>query len=889
MTEISDNTLDQLAEIFESISEVRHLQFLNINPEEITSDEIQFDRSGRLRAWSQLEKIISSLSDLRSHKHGLAYVGFLGHFTSGKSSMINAIVEDPGQRRADRNPTDTTITLICHPKNIPQLRENTFTSIDGININAGPSIDLLKDIVLVDTPGLGNEAAEHDMSEMFLHLCHVIIVAIDGRVPLADTAGNLALLDKAVNRLGDVPKIFAVTKAVEFLSNRKGDFETHWDQTAADKFWLGVKSRMTSDSRFIGASKNIDDIPVVFVDSLDGYNISTLIDMFVPIIHDESQRPRTYAAQVKYVVQIALESMKVFNAYLNERLENLSSLHSQAKTKADAAKSMLSRRQDSVLNAIVTATAKIDELQQSDDITQRLLPVPEPSEFLLRDRFGEFHAAINNVENHLRDVERQATYSLQELAKRHTAGHFRLFFCIKKEFPTEDLLRQSSEIISNLRSYDEHSLLITLTNYFEKAHDQITYDIESQWSNRSLERSAKVLTTAFTEAYQALAGGLGDFISSYNLEARAFVAYLMQPTQKKLLAEYGVVLFNENENLALEAAELSNSDFAAFGAANMLVKDIKNELDRIVEDEVRELAHANIGDVSQQLATPSFEHSDLSGIYENHDKGFHQESSVFLSEVQANLITSKVQIGEARASCKDDLKNIWLGWIEFFAKIVMIWVVLYTTILVIKKSDIQLYDWLNDTASANWIMVSLSVVGAFIVELLKFGFRRNNEFVSPSTFSFGLRSIYEFAKERRRIEKAYYEYFDLAFSRLKQRLAAKALEIGAQTQRVLGTKIDASVDGAGVTDLKDVLQKYRDERVSIYQRSRQLFIKNTNTLRAELNTVSETKSTESVDRVLDRISDTQLAVTTFQGEMQRFEAQLEPALVNEVCVESVTV
>lgn len=889
MTENSDNTLDQLAEIFESISEDRHLQFLNIHPEEITPDKIQFDSSGRLRAWSQLEKIVYSINDLRSHKHGLAFVGMLGHFTAGKSSMINAIVGDPEQRRADRNPTDKTITLICHPKNVAQLRENSFTSIDGISIDVGPSIELLKDIVLVDTPGLGNEAAEHDMSERFLHLCHVIIVAIDGRVPLADTAGNLALLDKAVNRLGDVPKIFAVTKAVEFLRDRKGDFDTDWDQHAADNFWAGVKSRMTSDSRFVGASKSIDDVPVVFVDSIDNYNISTLIDMFVPIIQDESQRPRTYTAQVKYVVQISLESIKVFNAYLNERLENLRSLHSQAKTKADEAKSMLSRRQDSVINAVVTATKKIDELQQSADISQRLLMVPEPSELLLRDRYGEFHAAINNVENHLRDVERQATNSLRESAKQHTVGHFRLFFCVKKEFPSEELLRQSTEVVSNLRSYDQHSLLIALTNYFEKAHGEVVYDIENRWSNRSLESSAKVITTAFTEAYQAWAGGLGDYISSYNLAARAFVAYLMQPTQKKLLAEYGVVLFEDDENMVLEAAELTNSDFAAFGSADNVTKDIKSELARIVNAEAHELAQANIGEVSDQLTTPSFDQSDLSNIYDNHDKGFHQEVEVFLSEVQVNLATSKVKMNEARASCKDDIKDIWLGWLEFVAKIAVIWVVLYTTIIVVKKSDFQLYDWLYNIATTNWIMLSLSVVGALIVELLKFGFRRNNEFVSPSTFSFGFRSLYEFTKAKRRIEKSFYEYFDSTVLRLKQRLSEKALEIGAHTHRVLGTKTEASVDDAGVTNLKDVLQKYRDERVSTYQRFRQQFINSTDTLRIELNTVSETKSTESVDRVLDRISDTQLAVTSFLGEMQTFEAQFEQAPINEVSVEPASV
>lgn len=886
MTKNSDKMLDQLAAIFKSINVDRHLQFLNIDPKKITPDEMHFDSSGRLRAWSQLEKIVYSINDLRSHKQGLAFVGLLGHFTAGKSSLINAIVGNVKQRKADRNPTDKTITLICHPNNLAQLRENSFTSIDGISIDAGPAIELLKDIVLVDTPGLGNMTAEHDMAEKFLHLCHVIIVAIDGRVPLADTTGNLALLDKAVNRLGDVPKIFAVTKAVEFLNSRKGDFDTNWDQAAADDFWAGVKGRMSGDSRFVGATKRIDAIPVVFVDSIDGYNVTKLVDMFVPIIEDESQRPRTYAAQVKYVVQIALESLKIFNAYLNERMENLSSLHSQAKTKADEAKSMLSRRQDSVINAVATATDKIDVFQKSDEIKQKLLTIPEPSELLLRDKYGEFHAALNNVENHLRDVERKATHLLQLSAKRHTARHLRLFFCTKKEYPSEELSRQSMADVSSLRLYDEHNLLITFTNYFECAHEEFVYDIKNRWSKRSLENSAKMITIAFTEAYQSLAGGLGDFITSYNIAARAFVAYLMQPTQKKLLAEYGVVLFQDDEKMVIEAAELTSSDFHAFGESNGVAKEIKSELARIVDAEAHEIAQINIDDISDRLETPSFGHVDLSNIYEKHGKCFHQDVEVFLSEVQTNLSVSKIKMSEARERCKDDVKDIWLSWIEFVAKIGIIWGALYITIVIIGKSDIQLYDWLNNAATTHWFMLALAVVGGLIVELLKFGFQRNNDFVSPSTFSFGARSLYEFAKEKRRIKDAFSEGFNATFSGLNQRLSKKTLEIGSQTHCILERKTDAALDNAGITVLKNVLQKYRDERVSTYLRLRQKFINNTNSLKAELGAVSETKSVESVDRVLDRISDTQQAVTSFLRIMKTFEGQLQQSPINEVSVES---
>ncbi len=883
MTETSDSILARIVEIFEVTRQDQHLQFLNIDPEGITSDEIGFDRSGRLRAWSTLEKVVGSIDDLKAHRQGLSFVGVLGHFTAGKSTLINAIVGDKQQRKADPNPTDKTITLIGHPKNIAKLRENTFTSIDGISIDSGPSIGVLEDIVLVDTPGLGNAAAEHDMAERFLHLCHVIIVTIDGQVPLADTAGNLLLLDKAINRLGEVPKIFAVTKSVKFLTDRKGDFDTHWDQSAADNFWAGVKSRLTSDTRFVGSGANIDEIPVVFIDSIEGYNIETLIDMFVPVTRNESQRPRTYDAQVRYVTQVVLEAIIVINAYLKDRLTNLSSLHTQARSKAIEAKNILTRRQDGVLTAIATATVKIDELQEADDITQRLLAVPEPTEHLLRDRFGEFHAAINEIENHLKKVELESIESLKQETKKESQGHFRLFFCSKKAYPSSEVCRRTIERLISLRPYDEHSLLTAVCAYFEKAHNNIVWDINGKWSHSSLERSAKVITTAFTEAFQALAGGLGAYNSSYNVAAKAFVAYLTQPNSRKLLAEYGVVLFDDkDEDVALEAAELNTSNFSAFETVDKASKDIKTDLAKIVSDEVEELSKANIGDIEQRLAIPSFDHKDLQTLYEKRQQGFEKEVHEFLSDVETNIETSKARMGTARAICKDQVKDIWLGWVEFAVKIIVIWFVLFATIEVIKNSDIALYDWLAEFVATSWVGVLLSVAGASLVELLKFGVKRNNEFVSPSTFSFGLRALYDFAKKRRRISLAFHEKVDLAFEALNQKMGQKAPEINSHIQGILETKIDAAVEEAGITELKDILQKYRDDRVSTYRKFRQLFANATNTLRTELTTVSESKSNESVDMVLDRISDTQTAVTDFFEDMQGFETELASACDGDV-------
>ena len=46
----------------------------------------------------------------------------------------------------------------------------------------------------------------------FLHLCHVLVITIDGRRPFADKDKDFELLDTAFNKLAGVPKILVVTR-----------------------------------------------------------------------------------------------------------------------------------------------------------------------------------------------------------------------------------------------------------------------------------------------------------------------------------------------------------------------------------------------------------------------------------------------------------------------------------------------------------------------------------------------------------------------------------------------------------------------------------------------------------------------------------------------------
>ena len=95
---------------------------------------------------------------------------------------------------------------------------------------------------------------------------------------------DLTLLDIAFNRLGGVPKIFSITSAVDFLRDRKGDFETDWNEAEAGAFWQETLTRLVDDIRFKRHGQTLAATPYHFVDSIEGFRISNLLESIVPVV-----------------------------------------------------------------------------------------------------------------------------------------------------------------------------------------------------------------------------------------------------------------------------------------------------------------------------------------------------------------------------------------------------------------------------------------------------------------------------------------------------------------------------------------------------------------------------------------------------------------------------
>lgn len=194
---------------------LRQLTQLLQEPE--TEEALDLAKNARTtEQYNVLRRLTKSLTQYLEREGDLYYVGLVGHFSSGKSSTINSILdiwETDHERQTDLNPTDTTITLITADQNAKSLlgviREGHVTIRHESVEN-----DLLRQVVLADTPGSGDTQFVEEVARDFLPICDVILFFFSATSPLDKT--DLPLLTEIHKRLAFIPIRFIVTQADEF-------------------------------------------------------------------------------------------------------------------------------------------------------------------------------------------------------------------------------------------------------------------------------------------------------------------------------------------------------------------------------------------------------------------------------------------------------------------------------------------------------------------------------------------------------------------------------------------------------------------------------------------------------------------------------------------------
>jgi predicted GTPase len=333
-------SLQQLHAEIQSLNSDATRKLLYIEDSLVEGPETTLAYIERHRQWARLLEVVRSIPQLIGQANTVPLVGFLGHFSSGKSSLINALLnigrdEQPHfKRETGEHPTDKGITLTTHFDHVNDVRRQFPPGIANISVVQGPRLPMLEHMTLVDTPGLGDNPAEMDLVIQFLHLVHVLVLPVHGRQPFADSDKAFTLLNLAFNDLAGVPKVFVVTNADHFLKDRHGEFDTDWNAAAADKFWRDTLTRLIDDPRFHAHRETLTTTTPIFVDSVDGYQIDKLRERLLPIVQDDAQRARTDAARAGYVFRCASVSLRHLEKYISARSQHLAELRQQAEERS---------------------------------------------------------------------------------------------------------------------------------------------------------------------------------------------------------------------------------------------------------------------------------------------------------------------------------------------------------------------------------------------------------------------------------------------------------------------------------------------------------------------------------------------------------------------------
>lgn len=574
-----EDTLRELNAAVEALDTAESLSILNIDEELLDSPGTTLEYQERCRAWNQLHNIAKSIPDLLNQSDSIALVGFLGHFSSGKSSLINALLgisndENPGYKRdVGLHPTDSGITLITHRDHAKLVRKSGYTAIDSVEVVHGPPLGFLEHATLVDTPGLGNEAAEHETVARFLHLCHVLVITIDGRRPFADKDKDFELLDTAFNKLAGVPKILVVTSAEEFLTSRTASFETGWQAERAEVFWDEAVERLKRDPRFRDHLDRFEMVPRFFVDSKEGFRIEQVRESVLPIVTDDAHRSRIRQAQGRYVLATAAKALDVLLDYISTRSNNLNRLRAEAQQRADGTATAVEELLESLEGSFASVRRRLQESRQ--DIPTGSFAVET---IVTAQTINESQdSTIRKLEGKIRSILQQRLEEARKPAWRRVRRHCRAR--TRDWFPTSGDVNVATLLDCQI---DADGNGTGLAGAARKCARGMLGRVHQQYA-ASFVSAVQHLRGA-GEAWEIgsrthdIESSLERFQIKHDDSVRSFYAYISAPSSSDLLREHGFVGFDTSGEQAVRTESIDALACPGFVAIRRAGENCKDRL-----------------------------------------------------------------------------------------------------------------------------------------------------------------------------------------------------------------------------------------------------------------------------------------------------------------------
>jgi predicted GTPase len=272
-------------------------------------------------AYTELRNMTRALGQYARTDRSLRYIGLMGTFSSGKSSVINSLL---GQdvRKVDLPPVDDEITILAHTDNRGALMSAHSRGLLRVTVQPVDA-DLLKGCFIVDTPGSGDPEVREGMVKDFLPVCDLILYVFSAANALS--VPDLSVLTILQDQLDFVPIRFVITRCDEFRKDRLSPLsDSNLDRERLDNFLGHLIARI----RLHAPKLNVSQDNFSFVDNVTEFGVDQLRHNIISSLDSDVH---LHAKKIAYFRRVIFEQKKTFETYLSQLICDLDDLDQKAK------------------------------------------------------------------------------------------------------------------------------------------------------------------------------------------------------------------------------------------------------------------------------------------------------------------------------------------------------------------------------------------------------------------------------------------------------------------------------------------------------------------------------------------------------------------------------
>jgi predicted GTPase len=494
-----------------------------------------------------MRRLRQSLRQYVERSGNLYYVGFVGHFSAGKSSTINSVLKSSMQRKTGLHPTDTTITLITQEKNSSSLlgviREGHVTIRSQAVENP-----ILEQVVLVDTPGTGDPKFIEEVARDFFPICDVILFLFSATSPLDKS--DVPMLMELHKRLPFIPLYFVVTRADEFRINANKPLTAeNLDQHKHDDFLAEVTARVNA----LLTPQVYFPKDFIVIDNKSSFNIDKLTAFLEA--KGNSSSPQAHVAmhlnKVHFFHSNAKELREFFAAVLDRKLAELKKIVQAADRNIQKYQEIVQISNNNLTKAWADNVVAVNSARQSVyDRMKHITALPQSHTL--------FPRALKQHNDTAQELMREAKYyavSLTEGLKTQVISALRDHFYTAEKAISEtqiDHLTVSAHGIKGLQFIPSFTKLpfVTPTSLSRKSYDIQAAEAESLRDAladlrrfiRDLEESIqhRALLSNCEAVAEAAKSSLKDDLDKFFQNVELYRSGVFSLTTKESIATLGI-------------------------------------------------------------------------------------------------------------------------------------------------------------------------------------------------------------------------------------------------------------------------------------------------------------------------------------------------------------